>query len=461
MRIFLPKTNGGWFGLVMSLVILFGLSAVLVACGGTPTGVIADNQVGFTLNPRYVADSAELPYAIVQQPGETLSTGNKLGEIVIIPSGKLVIRENPKWAEGTDSVLPYIVIAKAGDRLVRSAGAQDISLGGLPYGYVDDIVSIGVNEFGVLRGGAIKQPGVYTDVPNSYVTKYPATVVGPNQVGMALRNNQPYFLAPGYNVVNAGEAKIIPVGRLRYRTLKQAIIDLRNNPDANEQAKYMAACASYVCESSLDKSRLSGSNLQVTVDVDIQFHFVTDASSANTRPLWNLGNLESAVQTYIGSSIRAARTSTAKYTQDQIQTAEAWHELADTYKEILAVSTKGVPIVVDEVLVRYVQVGDDAYQAALVEQEKQLAGARNEAQLLELRRKNEETQRQLDNAKKDNDRQQALLDADNQQQVNQKVLGSIPAGMSPCLYLAAVGKELPPACTELPAQYRQPAAPAQ
>lgn len=204
-----------------------------------------------------------------------------------------------------------------------------------------------------------------------------------------------------------------PSGSTRFRTLWGGA--WTSFDEAGRDPKH-SACASFVCERSTDKVNFSDSNVvgQGVFDVDILFHFDT----SNPEALLALGDPETAVQNLIGTPLRSfGRIGFANHTSEWFESPAGRSEAEKMLFDNIVKSIGGAPIILDGVYVRSSVIGDEATAARLAEAQAALAESKLKADQLAQDAANQELQQEIDADQKAFEREQAMLDAQNQAEI--------------------------------------------
>ncbi len=273
-------------------------------------------------------------------------------------------------------------------------------------------------------------PGPYPNLAEGDVTIFrDMTIVAPGWLVVRQSGDGAYeMLPPGRHYVPADEVIFYPTGSQRYRTLREELL-------ADEKA-----CASYLCETTLDRATVADSHVEIAVDLDLIFHFNT----SDPAELWKLQNPKLAVQNYIGSALRGSRSASADFTPDELKTQFGRQRLEMVYQDILVSSTEATPIVIDAVMIRSITFGDEAWRQAQLQREQELAVEQNQAALLQEQQKNLAAENKLKAERAAFAREQALLDADNRVQVAQKLLAAYVTADWRILWVLMYGGQVPP-----------------
>lgn len=340
----------------------------------------------------------------------------------IVSAGKVAVKLNPAYIPGGDQPR-YTQVVTAGNRY----DDQDRGI------EIKDILVVPEGKLG-WDGTRDLIPGPYPNLAMSDVTLFrDMTVVTAGWVAVHQTGDGTYrTLQPGRHFVPREEVVYVPTGSLRYRTLESSLL---SDP---------VACSSFKCESSITRATVSDSHVELSVDVDVLFHFDT----SDPQALWRLQDLEAAVQNYLGSTLRSSRAASAGFTSDFLATQEGREALQRAYLQPLNTATADTPIVVDEALVRSVTFGDEAWRKSRIEADQALAAEQAKAKLLAEQQANLEAENRLAADRAAFTRGEAILDADNQVLVIQKLLGAYAGQDWRVLWVLMNGAQVPPFLSE-------------
>jgi len=336
----------------------------------------------------------------------------------IVSAGQVAVKLNPAFLPGGNEPR-YTSVITAGNRYdVNDKGYE-----------LKKILIVPEGKLG-WDGTRNLLPGPYPNLAEGDITIFrDMTVITTGWIAVHSTGDGTYqALQPGRHAVPLEEVIRIPTGSLRYRTLASELL-----PDEN-------ACESFKCETSITRASVSGSQVEATVDVDVLFHFDT----TDPQALWKLQDLEVAVQNFVGSTLRGSRAASSPFTIEQLKTQAGREALQEAYLQPLKASTAATPIIVDQVLVRSITFGDEAWRQAQLQREQELAVEQNQAALLQEQQKNLAAENKLKAERAAFAREQALLDADNRVQVAQKLLTAYSTSDWRILWVLMYGEQVPP-----------------
>ena len=241
-------------------------------------------------------------------------------------------------------------------------------------------------------------PGAYPEELLSLWNLVSAVQVGTGQFGIYVKSDKAgLYIGSGINYdVVPSLVRIFPTGSLRYRTLT-----INNDPNGQglhkeDLASDSAACASFLCETVIDKMVISGTQRQAMANVEALFIFPDPGGNGNTTLLdkyAKMGSIADTVQTYVGGKIREAfRNLPRDLSQTDLETEEGKAVLSDraTAYAQAAIDKDGIPIVILSIGIRSIDfndkdIRDDATAAerALLQQQARIKTAEAEAEAIE------------------------------------------------------------------------------
>ena len=336
----------------------------------------------------------------------------------IVPAGQIAVKLNPAFLPG-GSEPRYTQIVTAGNEYnLDDKGIQ-----------VKNILIVPEGKLG-WDGTENLLPGPYPNLAEGDITVFrDMTIVAPGWLAVRQSGDGAYeMLQPGRHYVPADEVVIFPTGSQRYRTLRA---ELLTDPNA---------CASYLCETTLDRASVADSNVEISVDLDLIFHFNT----SDPAELWKLQDPRLAVQNFIGSTLRGSRTASAGFTSDELKTQLGRQRLEMVYQDILVAATDNTPIVIDAMAIRSITFGDEAWRQQQIQRDQELAAEQSKQALLREQQNNLTAENELKAARAAFVREQALLDAENQVRVVQKLLEAYKGVEPQVLWVLLNGGQVPP-----------------
>ena len=206
-----------------------------------------------------------------------------------------------------------------------------------------------------------KGPGYYASEIASQWQIVDPVEIGPNEFGIYISADDTVTYLPPAVYYDKLPQTVIKFnrGKLRYRTLDSSVIGGAEDPTN------LVACSSVLCDYAITRVVVKDLNKDATVNVDILFHF---SEKTEDIPAYRyVGNMLSAVQDNIATPARTfVRSLGSVYDREILRTDQG---LADFGRDVKAklddrITKLGVPIVVDEVSIRSVDLNDADLRAA-------------------------------------------------------------------------------------------------